>query len=342
MKTINKQFPFISVIIPMRNEERYIKKCLLSFINQDYPKYHFEIIVIDGCSEDRSSEIVTELIKSHNNIKIIENKKKITPIALNIGVKHAIGDIIIIFSSHGFAERRFLTNNVKVHTTKNVDCVGGTISTIGETFQSKAISLAQSSIFGVGNSLFRYAKKAQYVDTVAFGAYSKDVFNKIGYFDETLVRNQDFEFNHRLIKNGGKIFLDPSIKSFYYARSSIGKLFIQYLKYGYWKVSVVSMHSDAFRFRYQVPALFVLSLIILSILGIFNKLFLTLLLSIISVYVFIIMMASIFLSIQNRYLDILVLPLTFCALHFGFGLGFMYGSIRYLFNKSKHIILGNK
>ena len=94
-----------------------------------------------------------------SKLELIENKKKITPIALNIGVKHAMGDIIIIFSSHGFAERRFLTNNVKVHTTKNVDCVGGTISTIGETFQSKAISLAQSSIFGVGNSLFRYAKK---------------------------------------------------------------------------------------------------------------------------------------------------------------------------------------
>ena len=333
MKTVNKQFPFISIVIPMRNEGKYIKKCLLSFINQDYPNSRFEINVVDGMSEDNSVAIVTELMKSNHNINIIKNKKKITPVALNLGVKRAIGDIIIIFSSHGFAEKSFISNNVKVHTANKLDCVGGTISTIGETSQSKLISLAQSSIFGVGNSLFRVSNKAQYVDTVAFGAYSKDVFNKIGYFDETLVRNQDFEFNHRIIKNGGKILLDPSIKASYYARSSILKLFKQYFNYGYWKVRVVSKHSDAFKIRYQIPTLFVSFLIIFSILSFFQNVFLYILLSIILIYLLVTITASFYLSIKSQFKNIFILPFAFGALHFGFGLGFLFGIVRYLIKK---------
>jgi glycosyltransferase involved in cell wall biosynthesis len=328
-----KKEPFVSIIIPMRNEEQYIKKCLQSFIDQDYPKDRFEIIVVDGQSEDNSSIIVAELTELYNNIKIIDNKEKITPIALNIGLKYSKGEVIIIFSSHGYADENFILNNILVHSAKNVDCVGGTINTVGEDFQSNAIALAQSSIFGVGNSLFRYSKKAQFVDTVAFGAYSKEVFDKIGYFDETLVRNQDFEFNHRLIKNGGKIFLDPSIKSYYYARSSIGKLFMQYLKYGFWKVRVVSIHGDAFRFRYQVPAIFVLSLIAFSILSLFQNLFLILLLSVLSAYLFVIMVASILLSIKSRFTNIILLPIAFWALHFGFGIGFLGGIITFVIKK---------
>ena len=325
--------PFVSVVIPMRNEEKYIKKCILSFINQDYPEDRYEVIVVDGQSQDNSSTIVTELMKSHNNIYMLENEQKITPIALNIGVKQAKGDLIIIFSAHGFANKMFLADNVNVHTKNNVDCVGGTIKTIGQDFQSKAISLAQSSVFGVGNSLFRYSKKTQFVDTVAFGAYSKNIFDKVGYFDETLVRNQDFEFNHRIIKNGGKILLDPSIKSYYFARSSIWKLFIQYLKYGFWKVSVISKHKDAFRLRYQVPPFFVLILIVLSILSIFQDLFLLFLISTLLIYLFAIIIVSIRISMKSRIKNILILPFTFCALHFGFGIGFLIGAIGLSYHK---------
>ena len=337
MSTKENIKPFVSVVIPMRNEEKYIKKCLVSFIKQDYPNDRFEIIVVDGQSEDNSSNIVAEVMDTNNNIYMVENEKKITPIALNIGVKHAKGDIIIIFSSHGFADSNFLTNNVKVHIKNKVDCVGGTIKTIGEDFQSKAISLAQSSVFGVGNSLFRYSNKAQFVDTVAFGAYSKDVFNEIGYFDETLVRNQDFEFNHRIIKNGGKIFLEPSIKSYYYARSSIIKLFVQYLMYGFWKVRVVTKHADAFRFRYQVPALFVSSLILFSILSLMHNTFLLILFSIVSSYLLVIFLASIYKSAKSRIKNILILPFVFCALHFGFGIGFLIGTIELFYHKITRI-----
>lgn len=338
MITKDNKEPFVSIIIPMRNEEKYIIKCVLSFINQDYPENRFEIIVVDGCSQDNSVTIVTELMKFHKNVKVFKNHKKITPIALNIGVKNAKGDFIIIFSAHGFADQKFISNNIKIHSTKTVDCVGGTITTIGDNFQSKIISLAQSSIFGVGNSLFRTSQKAQYVDTVAFGSYPKEIFNKIGGFDELLIRNQDFEFNHRIIKNGGKIYLDPSIKSYYYARSSIKKLFVQYLKYGFWKVRVIFKHADAFRIRYQIPALFVLLLIIFSILSLFHNLFIYLLITIILAYLFVIIFVSFYLSVKSRFMNIFLLPFTFCALHFGFGIGFLIGIITLSYKKIIQLI----
>ena len=319
--------PFVSIVIPMRNEEKYIQKCIESFINQDYPQDRYEILVVDGCSNDNSVEIINKIVCLHKNIKIISNEKKITPIAFNIGIKNARGDYIIIFSSHGFAERNFISENIKLHLEKDVDCVGGMIITIGDNLQSKVISLAQSSIFGVGNSLFRISQKAQFVDTVAFGSYPKEIFNKIGNFDESLIRNQDFEFNHRIIKNGGKIYLSPTIKSSYYARSNIWKLVKQYFQYGYWKVQVLIKHFDSFRMRYLIPPIFMLMVIILGVMSLVYTVSTNLFFGLIFLYLSVILYASMTIAIKNKLLYFTILPSTFIALHFGFGLGFLSGII---------------
>jgi glycosyltransferase involved in cell wall biosynthesis len=323
----------VSIVIPMRNEESYIRECLNSLVNQDYDRALLDIIVIDGKSEDGSKQIVEEFVDKFDNISLYENVKKITPISLNLGIRKATGEIIIVLGAHSYVETDFVTKNLEYLQTTRADCVGGTIQTVGKTFQSKAISLAMSSPFGVGNSLFRFSKSPSYVDTVAFGAYRREVFDKIGMFDETLVRNQDYEFNHRLVSNGGKIYLTPDIKSYYYARESIPKLFKQYYSYGCWKAKVVKKHGSAFRFRYQIPPLFILTLLITGLAGIRFPIARYVFLGVLEAYALVLILVSLRTAIGSRLRYLVTLPFAFLSLHFGFGLGFIYWKIKLWFRK---------
>ncbi|MCG8569878.1 MAG: glycosyltransferase, partial [Spirochaetes bacterium] len=182
-----------------------MEKCLLSFINQDFPIDKIEIIVVDGASLDDTLNILKKLQQKYSQIKVLNNPAQKTPHALNIGIQEAAGEYIIIFGAHSFADKNFLKNNLAALKLTNAECVGGVIDTIGQDNRSEAIALAMTSPFGVGNALFRYTDKACYADTVAFGAYQRSVFDKIGLFDEELVRNNDAEFNFRLILAKGKI-----------------------------------------------------------------------------------------------------------------------------------------
>ncbi len=318
----------VSVIIPMRNEEAYIRECLASLMRQDYDNDLLQIIIVDGASEDKSREIVQEYIDQFKNISLYENPKKITPISLNLGIQKATGEIIIILGAHSYVEKDFVTKNVEYLRKTDADCVGGTIQTIGRNYQSKAISLAMSSPFGVGNSLFRFSKTPSYVDTVAFGAYRREVFDKIGLFDETLVRNQDFELNHRLVSNGGKIYLTPDIKSYYYARESIPKLFKQYYLYGCWKAKVVRKHLDAFRFRYRIPPLFIATLLVAGIAGFVSPIARFVFFSILAAYGLVVLLVSLRTAVGSRLRYFFTLPLAFLSLHFGFGIGFLHWTIK--------------
>jgi GT2 family glycosyltransferase len=328
MRKLKKQEK-VSVIIPMRNEESYIGDCLDSLVHQDYTQELLEIIVIDGKSEDRSKKIVQEYIDRFENIFLYENPKRITPVSLNLGIQKATGKIIIILGAHSYVETDFIRKNVEyLHKTK-ADCVGGTIQTIGRNYQGKAISLAMSSPFGVGNSLFRFSKTPKYVDTVAFGAYRLEVFDKIGLFDEALVRNQDFEFNHRLISSGGKIFLTPDIRSYYYARESIPKLFKQYYMYGCWKAKVVKKHLGAFRFRYRIPPLFISTLLIAGMASFIFSPARFLFFGVLVAYALAVLLVSLKTAVCTRLRYLFALPPAFFSLHFGFGIGFLYWTIKH-------------
>lgn len=214
----------VSIIIPVYNEEKFIEETIMSIENQTYDKSKIEVIVVDGMSTDRTLEIVASLrSKLSINIKIEMNKKRIAPTAMNIGIKKATGDVIIRIDGHSYMDEEFVNEAIKYITARDIDCVGGPIYTINNSFIGEAISLAMSCPFGVGNAKFRYSNEEIYVDTLAFGAYKRDVFDKVGLFDEELVRNQDDEFNLRLTRSGGKILLTPSMKSYYYSRSSLKK-----------------------------------------------------------------------------------------------------------------------
>jgi len=200
--------PFVSVIIPCRNEEKYIGKCLDSLVKQDYPKDKLEVLVVDGMSEDKTREIIEEHIKKYSFIKLLKNPRKFTPFGLNIGIKEAQGAIIIRMDAHAAYEKDYISKCVKSLEKYKVDNVGGIMKTLpaNSTLISKAIALSLSSPFGVGNAYFRIgSKEPREVDTVFGGCYRREIFEKIGYFNENLPRGQDMEFNLRLREFGGKI-----------------------------------------------------------------------------------------------------------------------------------------
>lgn len=331
----------VSIVIPCRNEENYIKKCLESFINQSYSKELYEILVCDGMSTDKTREIIKSYMKEYSNIKIIDNEGLSAPKGMNKGINYSKADVIIIFGAHAYADKDFIKENVNaLIKNKEVGCVGGPIETINEDNKGRAISAAMSSPFGVGNALFRYAKEEMFVDTVAFGCYFKKVLNKIGYFDEELVRNQDDELNFRVIKNGYKILLSPKIKSYYYSRSSLKKLWKQYYQYGFWKVRVMQKHGRPASIRHLIPALFVTTNILGVGLGLFYKWILYLWFLEIFLYLIGDVIFSSKLIKNNKGIFPYIFSI-FPILHLSYGLGFVNGIFSFYIFKSKKSIEKN-
>ncbi|GAB6183585.1 glycosyltransferase family 2 protein [Thermodesulfovibrio hydrogeniphilus] len=335
---IKDNLPFVSIIIPCRNEEKFIGKCLDSIIANDYPKDKLEIFVVDGMSEDKTREVLKEYTQKYPFIKILDNPKKVTPSALNIGIKKAKGEIIIIIGAHTEYTRDYISKIVHWLKKSGADSVGGILITKpgANTLIAKAIPLALSSMFGVGNAYFRTGvKEPRYVDTVPFGAYRREVFDKIGLFDEELVRNQDDELNLRLIKNGGKILLVPDIISYYYARDSLLKLWKLYFQYGYFKPLVALKVGTVLTWRQLIPAIFVGSLFISGILSFFFSPFLWLFFFILCSYLLANLGFSVYLSLKKGIKYLPFLPLCFATLHFSYGIGYLKGIMDFIILK-KH------
>ncbi len=322
--------PLVSVIIAMRNEEAYIGKCLDSLAEQDYPAEQLEVLVIDGRSTDRSREIVSEKEDKLPNLRVLDNEKRISPAAFNIGINRAQGQIVTIISAHSYLAADYVSRCVDHLTRTGADCVGGPIRTVGETPTAKAIALAMSSPFGVGDALFRYSQKEQYVDTLAFGAYRREVFERIGLFDEGLAGSEDDEFNYRLRRHGGKLFLTPAIRSFYYGRASLRDLWAQYFRYGFGKVRVIQKHPTLVRVRHLIPAVFVASLVTTAALSLFNSLFGLLLGFILGSYVLVSLALSVRIAAKEGWKYLPLLPLTFACLHVAYGTGLLLGVAQFL------------
>lgn len=321
----------ISIIIPVYNEAQFIEQTIVSIANQTYEKSKIEVIVVDGMSTDGTLEILTRLKEELDiEIKIEKNKKRIAPCAMNIGINKSLGDVIVRIDGHSYMDKNFLKEATRYIKEKNIECVGGPIYTLNNSFVGEAISIAMSCPFGVGNAKFRYSNEEVYVDTLAFGAYKKEVFNQIGLFDEELVRNQDDEFNLRLTRSGGKILLTPNIKSFYYSRSSLKKLWKQYYQYGYWKVRVIQKHKIPSSMRQLVPAIFVTALAVFGIFSIFSVIAVKILTAIVLLYFTIGFIYS-FLScrLKNKRF-IAIIPFIFLILHLSYGIGFLNGVLDFI------------
>jgi GT2 family glycosyltransferase len=209
------------------------------------------------------------------------------------------------------------------------DCVGGPIESINTTYVGRAIALAMSFPFGMGNSRFRTSNYTGFVDTLAFGAYRREVFEHIGMFDEELVRCQDDELNYRLRKYGGTIFMTPEIRSRYFPRASLKKLWRQFYQYGYWKVRVAQKHSTMMQPRQFVPGVFVCAVLGSVAVASVVKALTLFPVGVFAVYSFANTLASLALSLKRGIRYLLVLPLIFFILHFGYGLGFVWGLIKF-------------
>lgn len=321
--------PFVTLILPVRNEGRFIIQALQSLLEQTYPHDRMEILVADGRSTDGTPEHVRQFAASHDLpvIHVIDNPKISMPAGFNIAMQHAHGDVIILIGGHSRLAVDYVAQCVEALERTGADCVGGPIETIGETGISQAIALAQSSWFGVGGAAFRMKDaRAGFVDTVAFGAYRRSVFERIGLLDEELVRNQDDEFNFRLTQSGGKIWLDPRIRSEYRSRSSLSRLWKQYFDYGMYKVRVIQKRRAVPAWRHLIPGLFVASLLSGLIIFMFSRRKVWLLPAF--AYVGADAVASIHTARQARILFPL-LPIVFATLHFSYGLGFLYGIWRW-------------
>ena len=324
---------FVSVIIPCRNEEKYIEECLDSVINQDYPKEKLEVLVVDGMSEDRTREVIEKYTKQYLFIKLLNNPKKITPVAFNIGVKNSNGDFIIIMGAHSVYERDYISKCVKYSNEYNADNVGGIWKIVPreKTLVAKSIAFASSSIFGAGDAYYRsgYSGQPKWVDTVFGGCYKREVFEKIGLFNENLKRSQDMEFNLRLKKAGGKILLVPDIIAYYYPKSNFKEFFVHNFKDGIWAIYPLKFVKIPLCLRHYIPFIFILSLLGTGLLGIFFPIFFWLFLFIFGSYFLVANYFSVKISTKEKDIRFLFLmPLAFATRHIGYGSGSVWGLIK--------------
>lgn len=324
----------ISVICPVYNEEAYIAKCIDSILQQDYLD-DMEVLFVDGLSTDRTRDIIADYSLKYPFIRLLDNPKRIVPYAMNIGIREAKGDVIIRLDAHAIYPTDYFSTLTTSLGQLSADNVGGVCRTLPakNTSVCRAIAVVLSSSFGMGNSYFRTgASEIKKVDTVPFGCFRKDLFHKIGLFDEDLVRNQDDEFNGRIIKNGGTIYLLPSLVVDYYARDKVSKVARMFYQYGFFKPLVNKKLGAPATIRQFFPMLFVAGLILGAVLSIFSPVILGIYLSVIMLYV---LLAIIFGLKDGRSIALLpALLWTYFTVHVSYGWGYWIGLYKLCFKRS--------
>lgn len=262
---------YVSIVIPILNEKMYIKKCIESVLAQDYPQDNYEILLVDGCSTDGTREIIRTYIQTHKKIKLLDNPKQIAPSAMNIGITNAHGDLVVIMGAHADYASDYISKCVKWSQITGAENVGGPALAKGDGFWGKAIEYAHYSPFGLGGADFRTGEYEGETDTVFGGAFRRDIFDKVGLYDERLVRNQDIELNSRIRNAGGKIFITPEIKCSYYCRSNLKGLWQQNYNNGLWNIYTSWVSKSALSLRHFVPLLFVSGLIMSMLFVVFGS-----------------------------------------------------------------------
>lgn len=332
--SLSFQQPLVSVLVPTYNEEKYIASCLETLLEQDYPKERLEIFVIDGNSVDNTKKIANSFNNYFSSFYLLNNPNKIVPFALNIGIKEAKGDVIIRIDAHSRYPKNYISSLVKKLYELNADNVGGVWNTIPGDSSTKALSIAiaASHPFGIGNSLHKIGTDTIIeTDTVPYGCYRKEVFNRIGLFDEDLVRNQDDEFNGRLIKNGGKIYIIPDVVIDYYARTTYEKSAKMFYQYGLFKPLVNKKLGYPATIRQFFPLVFLLGLILGLGLSFVSSVLFAIYITVILFYLALSIAFSLISSVKNRrMLLILYLPYVFFIIHISYGFGYLIGLVKFV------------
>ena len=316
----------VSLIIPVRNEEYHINNCIDSILNQDFPINQLEVIFIDGDSSDNTKKIIKKYIsKNPDLIFLYDNFNKTVPYAMNIGIKKSTGKYIIRLDAHSEYPNNYISSCIGTIESVDADNVGGLAITKGRGFIGKAFAKVLSSKFGVGNSGFRTNAKSGYVDTVPFGTYKRKTFEKYGYYDERLTRNQDYELNYRIRKMGGKIYLNSNISLTYFCRSTFSGIIKQSYENGKWNIITSKLCPGSMSVRHFIPLIFTLSLFALIILGFINPIFIIVLLLELGVYTGISLLIS--LAASKSIKETFALIILFPIFHLSYGFGSLIGSI---------------
>lgn len=330
------------MIVPCRNEVNHISACIEGLLSLKSPRGEFEVVIADGDSQDGTRQILNRLANGTPCLRVLDNPGRIASTGLNVAIRAALGTIIVRADAHSEYAPDYLLNSLEVLTQTGADNVGGPARTKADNYMQEAVAAAYHSPFSVGGARFHDIGYEGYVDTVTYGCWRKSAFEKFGYFDEELVRNQDDEHNLRIIRGGGKVYQSPKIRSWYRPRGSLGALFKQYMQYGYWKVRVIQKHKLPASWRHLVPGAFVLALLLLVFgsllstvwpamsipitifsfqLSAFNFAFVAAL----SSYLLALLAASVITAAKAGWHLLPLLPLVFPCYHFGYGWGFLRG-----------------
>jgi GT2 family glycosyltransferase len=329
--------PAVSIIIPCRNEREHIEKCVRSVLRQEGPSEGFEVIVADGMSDDGTREILAQLVSEDPRLQVIDNPDRIVPTGLNLAIRRARGEWIVRLDAHSEYPPNYLRLCIDTGERTRADNVGGAVVTMSreETLMGRLVQALTTHRFGVGGSGFRVGAEEGLADTVPFGCYRRQVFQRVGWFDERLVRNQDYEFNRRLAKAGGRIWFSPRIKVVYYNQADLAGLLKQAFGTGEWNVYMWYVAPYSFAWRHAVPLVFVIGLIsAASSFPIWPWPALVTLAAIAGPYLTLALDAAREQSIRYGKKLFPLLPFAFWLYHVTYGLGSLKGILRLLVRRS--------
>jgi succinoglycan biosynthesis protein ExoA len=322
----------VSVIVPCYNEEARIRPLLEAIYGQTYPINQIEVVIADGLSTDGTRAVIADYKSTHPDleIRIVDNTRRVIPSGLNRAIEVAAGRYIVRLDAHSIPSCDYIQNCIRGLENGLGDNIGGVwnIQPGDGTWIAKSIAIAVAHPIGAGDARYRIGGVAQYVDTVPFGAFKKDMFSHIGMYDETLLTNEDYEFNARLRQSGGRVWMDPSISSIYYARSTLGELVRQYWRYGYWKAQMLRRYPKTLRWRQILPPLFVATLLSLGVSSLIWDQARWLLVIIVILYTIIIFGIGNQMSLKHKVFSYAIgVPLATATIHFSWGAAFLWGLI---------------
>ncbi len=321
-------WPPVSVVMPVLNEERHLEEAVGRVLEQDYPG-NLEVVLAIGPSKDRTQEIADKLAEKDHRISIVPNPTGKTPAALNVGIAHAKHDILVRVDGHGALTDGYITRAVEVLEESGADNVGGVMAAEGRTPTEMAVACAYRSRLGLGASTFHQGGKPGPADTVYLGVFRRAALERVGGFDETMHRAQDWELNYRIRKTGGLIWFSPDLSVTYRPRSSLSAVAKQFFHTGQWRREVIRRHPETASKRYLAPPVAVIALAVGTILGIIG---LATGISWLDLgflapvgYAVLLLFGS---AVEGRYLPwkaLAWLPMVCATMHVSWGLGFLIG-----------------
>jgi succinoglycan biosynthesis protein ExoA len=332
-QTLKEAMPVVSIIVPCYNEQDTISLLLDAIYNQSYSRSDLEVIVSDGMSTDDTRTRIHEFMQSHPDllIRIVENNRRTIPSGLNIAIGAAGGEFIVRLDAHSIPYPDYVTRCVAALMQRQGDNVGGVweIQPGASNWIARAIAAAAAHPIAVGDARYRLGGEAQAVDTVPFGAFRKELVQKVGAYDETLLTNEDYELNVRIRQAGGRVWFDPQIRSIYFSRPTLYQLFSQYWRYGFWKGRMIRRYPHTVRWRQLLPPLFILGILSMVLLSIWFPGLWCLILTITGIYLLILTIAGIVMA-KNKLDGMLVigLPLAISCMHSAWGAAFLWSMVK--------------